>query len=70
MERAKRKTSSGKRKTPSGKLRTKPEILGSLDKMEFSGAALVAAAKNLADSLSGGRKGHLTQFPRCSKSRN
>ena len=62
MERAGRKTSPRKKKTPSGKLRTKSEILAALDKMEFSGPALVSAAQGLADALSGRKKLTLRTF--------
>ena len=34
-------------KMPSGKLRTKSEILAALDKMEFSGPALVSVARRM-----------------------
>jgi putative transcriptional regulator len=61
MERAK-KTLPRKRETPSGKLRTKSEILAALDKMEFSGPALISAAKGLADALSGRKKVTLRTF--------
>jgi putative transcriptional regulator len=62
MERAKRKTSPKKKKTLSEKLRTKSEILAALDKMEFSGPALVSAAQGLADALSGRKKVTLRTF--------
>lgn len=55
-----------KKKIASGKLQTKSEVLAALNEMEFSGEALVSAAQEVADIVSGRKKMTLRKFQHAS----